>query len=130
MSKQKELFYMDEYDALREDVEAIGKKELAVLLKGEDCDIDDAARWINNCLDRNRDQKFDTPHYKLIINEARKKGSFAYISYLLRETYFEPPVPKVYEIEVQKVGDRLQVITQSVQELATYVQSLNEQVKK
>lgn len=127
---QPELFYTSEYGALRADIEAIGVKEVAVLLKGQDCDIEAVAKWIMNCLDPKRDQKFDTPHYTLIINEARKVGSFAYISYLHQETYFEPPVPKVYETEVKKVGDDLQKVTATIQGLAEYINKLNAEVKK
>jgi hypothetical protein len=126
---QQELFHADEYDALLEDAKAIGIKKLAALLKPE-CDPEDAAKWLNNCLDRTRAQKPDPPHYTIIINEARKVGSFAYVTYLMRETYFEPPVPKNYETEVRKVGQKLHDITGTIQALAEYVNKLDTQVKK
>lgn len=127
---QKQLFHADEYDALTEDVKAIGVKPLAVLLKGEDCDIEKVSKWINNCLDRDRDQKFDPPHYTILVNEARKVGSFAYVTFLMRETMFEPPIPKTYETEVRKVGEQLHNITGTIQALAEYVSKLDQQVKR
>lgn len=131
MVEQDDLFYPDEYAALRVDINAIGKKRLAAILKGDDeKSIKNGVTWIDNCLDPKRDQKLDTPHYKIIVNEARKVGSFAYVSWLLRETYFEPPVPKVYEAEVKKVGDDLQKVTATIQGLAEYINKLNAEVKK
>jgi hypothetical protein len=126
---QQELFHADAYDALTEDAKAIGIKALASLLKS-DCELETAAKWVANCLDRKRDQKFEPEHYTVIINEARKVGSFAYVTYLMRETYFEPPVPKNYETEVRKVGQKLHDITGTIQALAEYVNKLDTQVKK
>ena len=126
---QKELFHTDEYDALRDDVKAVGIKEIAALLK-PDCDIENAAKWVSNCLDRKRDQKFEPQHYTIIVNEARKVGSFAYVTYLLRETWFEPPVAKVYDSEVLKVGDRIGEILKQADEFVHYLGKLKEQVKK
>jgi hypothetical protein len=126
---QKELFHADAYDALTEDAKAIGIKPLASMLK-PDCELEIAAKWVNNCLDRKRDQKFEPEHYPIIVNEARKAGSFAYITFLCRETYFEPPVAKTYEGEVQRVGSKLEEITSNAQQLIGHLQNINRELKK
>jgi hypothetical protein len=126
---QQELFHADEYDALTEDCKAIGVKQLAALLK-PDSDIENAAKWVSNCLDRKRDQDFDPPHYTIIVNEARKKGSFAYVTYLMRATYFEPPIPKVYDIEIQRVGDQMMKLQETIRQCTENLQNINRELKK
>lgn len=126
---QKELFHADEYDAITEDAKAIGIKPLAAMLK-PDTDLELAAKWVANCLDRKRDQKFEPNHYTIIVNEARKVGSFAYVTYLLRETYFEPPVAKVYDVEIQRVGDRMLELQESLAECSAHLSNINRELKK
>lgn len=126
---QKELFHTDAYDALTEDVKAVGIKKMAALLK-PDSDPEQAAKWLNNCLDRKRDQKPDPEHYPIIINEARKVGSFAYVAFLMKETYFEPPVPKVYDIEAQRIGLKLEKINTELQQTMAQLQNLGRELKK
>lgn len=131
MGEQEDLFYPDEYAALREDINAIGKKRLAAILKGDDeKSIKNGVTWIDNCLDPKRDQKPDIPHYTIIINEARKVGSYAYITYLLQKTWFEPPVPKRRDVETQIVGDKLEEVMTTATALLEYLKDMREQVKK
>jgi len=134
---QKELFEQDDYGALEDDVDAVGRKEIALLLKSqeqdfdpEDFDPEDGAKWVSNCLDRNRNHKFSLPQIRLIINEARKKGSYSYITWLLAKTYFEPTTPKAYDVEVQRIGLNLEKINGALQETMAKLKDLDRELKK
>lgn len=129
---QKDLFERDEYSALADDVDAIGRKEVAAMFKGEEPDFDpeDGAKWVSNCLDRDRKHKFDLKQITAIVNEARKKGSYAYMTYLNAQAWFEPPVPKTYDGELQKVSDQLTSIFEKADSLVQHLGKLKEQVKK
>jgi hypothetical protein len=129
---QKELFERDEYAALADDVDAIGRKEVATMFKGSESDFDpeDGAKWVSNCLDPKRNHKFGLEQITVIVNEARKRGSFAYLTWLLNKTYFEPPRPKTYEAEVRKAGDQLSTLLGQAKGVVEYLSQLEQQVKK
>lgn len=134
---QKELFDRDEYAALVDDVDAIGRKETAFLLRsmeeGFDPDAFDAeeeARWISSCLSRKRGHKFGLEQITTIINEARKKGSYSYITWLLNKTYFEPPVPKAYDVEVQRIGLKLEKINGALEQTMAQLKNLDRELRK
>lgn len=129
---QNELFERDEYAALADDVDAIGRKEVATLFKGNESDFDpeDGAKWVSNCLDRKRSHKFSIEQITVIVNEARKKGSYAYVSFLLNKTYFEPTKPKTYDVEVLRVGSEMQKIEAAAKQCSEYLQNIQRELKK
>lgn len=129
---QNELFERDECAALADDVDAIGRKEVATMFKGQDSDFDpeDGAKWVSNCLDPKRNHKFSLEQVTVIVNEARKRGSCSYITYLLAKTYFEPTRPKSYEAEVKKAGDQLSGLLGQAKGVVEYLSQLEQQVKK
>ena len=132
MSQNYELFDRDEYAALADDVDAIGRKEVATLFKGEEADFDpeDGAKWVSNCLDPKRNHKFSLEQITVIVNEARKKGSYAYVTWLLNRTYFEPPTPKTYDIEAQRIGLDLEKINGALHRTMTKLENMRKELKQ
>ena len=132
MSQNYELFERDEYAALADDVDAIGRKEVATMFKGEEPDFnpEDGAKWVSNCLDPKRNHKFCLEQITVIVNEARKKGSHSYVSWLLNKTYFEPPIPKTYDIEAQRIGMNLEKINGALLKTMAQLKDLDRELKK
>jgi len=134
---QKELFTRDEYAALADDCDAIGRKEVAYLLKSQEPNFDpddfdpkDGASWVSSCLSPKRRHEFNLYEISLIVNEARKYGSHAYVTYLLEKTYYEPTKPKTYDVEVLKVGNEMEKIQAAAKSCSEYLQNINRELKK
>jgi hypothetical protein len=90
---QPSLFHEDALDALRADVQALGGyKKVAHALRPE-LAIDKAGEWLADCLNRTRAHKLDVEQVQWIVREARKIGSFCYITWSLRDAGFEDPKP-------------------------------------
>lgn len=132
-----ELFERDEYAALEDDCEAVGKKEVALMLKSREpgfnpdkFDPEDGARWVSSCLSRKRGHKFDLDEITLIVNAARKVGSYSYVTLFLAKAYFEPTKPQAYEIEVQRIGSEMEKIAAAATRCNEAIQNINRELKK
>lgn len=90
---QPQLFHEDVFDALRADVQALGgykkvgasmRPELAAAKAGE---------WLADCLNRTRTHKLDVEQVQWIAREARKVGSYCYVTWSMRDAGFADPQP-------------------------------------
>jgi len=74
-------------------VNALGPKEVAAHLR-PDLDPDDGARWVNNCLNPSRREKFSYKDLIRMLIGARAKGHHDGMQELLRLVGYNPTTPK------------------------------------
>jgi hypothetical protein len=96
------LWFEDIFDAIRSDSIAIGPKILAALLWPEK-PIEQAARLLADCLNRDRSQRLTPEQLQLVIREARKAGSFCTISYICDDANMTRPLPVEPEDEIARI---------------------------
>lgn len=96
------LWFEDIFDAIRADSIAIGPKILAGLLWPEK-PIEQAARLLADCLNRDRSQRLTPEQVSLIVKEARKANSFCTIAFICSEANLSIPQP----VDPESEKDRL-----------------------
>lgn len=101
---QPALFHESLNDALREVVLAIGgTKKVASLMRPEKT-VDEAARWLNDCLNADRREKLDPDQMLFLLREGRKVGCHSAMGYISAESgYSAQPIEPQDEIaELQR----------------------------
>jgi len=89
---QPSLFVDSLNDAVRDTCRMIGMKRIAKLLwpsKSED----EAARYLNDCLNEDRPQKLSGEEIMVIGEEGRKLGCHLIGGYVNQRLHYAPPVP-------------------------------------
>lgn len=92
MNQQIPLIVDSLNDAIRDTVRALGVKEIAKELwpaKGTDA----AARYLNDCLNPDREQKLSGEEILHIARRARESGIYTITAFFNAATGFAPPVP-------------------------------------
>lgn len=96
------LWFEDIFDAIRADSIAIGPKILAGLLWPEK-PIEQAARLLADCLNRDRSQRLTPEQLQLVIREARNVGSYCTISFMCDDANMTRPLPVEPEDEKARI---------------------------
>lgn len=92
MTQQLPLIVDSMNDAIRDTVRALGVKEIARELwpaKGSDA----AARYLNDCLNPDREQKLSVEEVLHVARKAREAGIYTITAFFNAATGFAPPVP-------------------------------------
>lgn len=116
--QQQALFHESLADALQDCVRALGgAKSVGNAMRPEKT-VDDARRWILDCLNPDRAEKFAPDQVLWILREARKVGCHAAMTYLARECGYADPQP--IEPEDERSALQRQFVEQSkaLQQLA------------
>lgn len=92
MSQQFPLIVDSLNDAIRDTARAVGFKEIAQALWPKKSP-DEAARYLNDCLNPDRPQKLDGEEILFIARKGREIGCYLITSYINADTGFAPPVP-------------------------------------
>jgi hypothetical protein len=93
MSAQPELFHETFIDAIREVIEALGgAKKIGPQMRPEKS-TDAAARWVLDCLNPDRDHRFDPDQVRWLLREGRRIGCHSAARFLMREAGYADPVP-------------------------------------
>ena len=91
---QSRLFSEDIYDALSDVVRALGgPKRVGALLKGDAVSAEDAGRWVKDCLNRNRRERFDPNELVFLLRKGREIGCHSAMNFLADEAGYERPKP-------------------------------------
>lgn len=129
MSDHPELVHESLIDALREVVQAAGgMKTVGGKLRPEMAP-DVAARWVSDCLNPDRREKFDPDQVLWLLREGRRVGDHSAMHFLAREAGYSTPhpvEPKEAMAELQrefvkaqeKAADMLQRMEQLAAQLA------------
>lgn len=109
---QPSLFVESLNDAVRDTARAIGLKRVAHELwpsKSED----EAARYLNDCLNPDRPQKLSGEEILLIARRGREVGCHLIIGFACMDVGYAPPVPITPE---DQEGELIRAYRESVQE--------------
>lgn len=94
MVSQASLFYEDVNDVLRALVQALGgAKKVGAALRGNDLGVDAAGRWVLDCLNPDRRERFTPEQVLYLLGAARKIGFHAGMHYFNVEAGYAPPQP-------------------------------------
>lgn len=102
MTEQFRLWHDDIYDALATLVAALGgAQEVGVHLRPEwEGKPDQAGRWVKDCINRNRADKFDFDQIFWLLREGRKIGCHVATYHICREAGYGDPLPVEPEDEL------------------------------
>ncbi|NNM70189.1 MAG: hypothetical protein HKM00_09560 [Gallionella sp.] len=82
---QYDLIHESINDALREVVQALGgTKKVGMMMRPEKT-IDDAARWLSDCLNQERREKLDPEQVLWLLREAQKIGCHGAMNFIGNE---------------------------------------------
>lgn len=100
---QPALFLTDIYDALGDVVRSLGgPKAVGIRLRPEK-PADEAAKWVKDCLNRERREKFDPEQLLWLLKEARAIGHHDALAYINSQAGYTPPTPIEPEDELTKL---------------------------
>lgn len=107
--------YEDVYDAMREDVRALGGTKVAGPLFWPEKSVKDAQQLLNDCLNRNRKEKLDQEQLMFLIRRAREAGSYATMQFIAAETGFSTEPVKQQDQLASLQRDFIAAVTASRQ---------------
>lgn len=108
---QPELFHEDVFSALDDCVRALGgAKKVGHALRPEKT-VEDARRWLLDCMNPARAEKLGIEQALFIMGEARKIGCHAGMTYIARACGYADPQP--LEPEDERAALQRQFIEQS-----------------
>lgn len=91
--KQPSLFHESINDALREVVLSLGgTKKVGALMRPQKM-IDEAGRWVSDCLNPDRREKFDPEEIMFLLREARKIGCHTAVNHICNDAGYSNPMP-------------------------------------
>jgi len=126
---QQALFYEDVYEALRVDIMALGGSKKVGSMLWPEKSIDKAAELLNNCLNRDRPEKFDLEQTLLIKRAAKEVGSYATLFFECDDAGFTRPHPIEPEDEAAKLQREFIGSVKRMEQLATRIEKLQPQMK-
>jgi hypothetical protein len=123
---QPKLFSEDIYDALGDVVRALGgTKAVGKLLRGDAMPADEAGRWVKDCLNPNRRERFDPDQVLFLLKKGKGIGCHSAMHFLCDEAGYARPAPldpkdELAQLQrqfidavhgVQAMGERLERLT-------------------
>lgn len=87
------LFHESVNDALREVVQALGGPKAVGAKMRPEKGVDVAGRWVSDCLNQERSERFDPDQVLWLLRAGRAAGVHACANYLMREAGYADPVP-------------------------------------
>lgn len=116
------LFHECITDAIREAVQALGGfKKVGAAMRPEKS-ADEAARWLADCLNADRRERFDPDQVLWIMRESRKIGCHAAANFLMRESGYADPTPIEPEDERARLEREFIDAAKTVQAIAERMQ--------
>lgn len=102
--QQYELIHESLHDALREVVQALGGTKNVGSMMRTDRSADELGRWVADCLNQERREKFDPDQVAWLLREGRNIGCHSAMNYLARATgYAVTPIePQDEKAELQR----------------------------
>jgi hypothetical protein len=87
------LFHESMNDALREVVQALGGNKTVGMKMRPEKGADIAGRWVSDCLNASRDERFDPDQVLWLLRAGREIGCHAAANFLMRESGYADPLP-------------------------------------
>jgi hypothetical protein len=125
IAEQPPLFYESINDVLREIVHALGgTKKVGNLMRPQKT-IDDAGRWVSDCLNPDRREKFDPDDTMWLLREARKVGCHAAINFICSDAGYSNPLPIEPEDELAQLQREFIESTKCLSRMASRIEQLS-----
>ena len=104
MPQQYELIHESFNDALREVVQALGGTKKVGAMMRPDRSADEAGRWVSDCLNLERREKFDPEQVAWLLREGRRIGCHSAMNYLAQDAGYQstPIEPQDEKAELQR----------------------------
>lgn len=126
MSDQQPLFVSDIYDALSDIVRALGgPKKVGAQLK-PDRPAEEAAKWIKDCLNRERRERFDPEQMIWLLARGRETGCHAALYFICEQTGYDRPAPVNPEDERAKLQRQVVEAAVSFRQYVERLERLNQ----
>lgn len=103
MPTQDSLFVTDIYDALADIVRASGGPKKVGCELRPDKPGDEASRWVKDCLNRDRREKFDPDQIMWLLRKGREVECHAAINFICADAGYAYPVPIEPEDELAQL---------------------------
>jgi len=102
--QQYELIHESLNDALREVVQALGGTKRVGGMMRTDRSAEELGRWVSDCLNGERREKFDPDQVMWLLREGRRIGCHSAMNYLARECGYsaQPIDPADEKAELQR----------------------------
>ena len=94
-----QLFAEDIYDALADVVRALGGSKATGAKMRPEKPADEACKWVKDCLNRSRPERFDPEHVLWLLKQGREIGCHSAINYFCDEAGYRRPAPMEPEDE-------------------------------
>jgi hypothetical protein len=116
-------------DALREVVQALGgTKKVGALMRPEKT-IDDASRWLADCLNSDRREKLDPEQVLWLLREGRNAGCHSAMNYICAESGYSvsviEPQDEMAELQRQFIDS-----SKTMSKMAERIEMLSRQTAK
>lgn len=122
---QQMLFHESFNDALRDIVQVLGgTKKVAAQMRPEKT-IDDAARWLADCLNTDRREKLDPDQVLWLLREGRKAGCHSGIHYLCAESGYSPAAPIEPQDEIAELQRNFIEASKQLSRMAERIERIN-----
>lgn len=122
---QQVLFHESLNDALRDVVQTLGgTKKVGTLMRPEKSP-DEAARWINDCLNSDRREKFDPEQVLWLLREGRKIGCHSGMNFLCAESGYSAALPVEPKDEVAELQRNFIEASKQLSRLAARIEQIN-----
>lgn len=124
MTQQYELIHESINDALREVVQALGgTKKVGATLR-PDRPVDEAARWVSDCLNSERREKFDPEQVLWLLREGRKIGCHGAMYFIARESGYSA-IPIEPQDELAELQRNFIEASKSMARMASRIEKLS-----
>lgn len=97
--KTDQLFSEDIYDALGDLVRALGGTKVVGSQMRPEKPADDAGKWVKDCLNRQRPERFDPEQVLWLLRKGREVGCHSALNYLCDEAGYQRAAPREPEDE-------------------------------
>lgn len=122
--RQQHLWYDHAEEALRDVVSAVGGPKKVANMLWPDKDLSAGARYLNQCLDPERNEKLDISQILYLLRLGREVACHAAIHYLCEESGYEKPLPINPETERERVQREFIRAQEQMQELVRRMERL------
>lgn len=109
--------YEDELDAARAAVRALGGAKKAGPMFWPDKSIENAARYLTDCLSPNRAERLSPSQFLLLLRRAREVGFHGLAEYLMAEAGYCRPVPVNPQTEAAVLAGQLDAVLDRAERL-------------
>jgi hypothetical protein len=99
VTNQSVLFSEDIYDALGDVVRALGGTKAVGAMMRPEKPADEAGKWVKDCLNRQRAERFDPEQVLWLLRKGREVGCHSAIAYICDEAGYSRPTPTEPEDE-------------------------------